>query len=73
MSERYKINDRIYCNGIYGTIVTNTKLPGDICVNWDNGQFSSYDEEFLDANATHESDYGTKMTELAKSEGGEHG
>lgn len=39
---------------IYGTVVPNFKLPGDICVRWDNlsmvliPAISSYDPEFLD-------------------------
>ena len=33
-----------------GLVVENRKLPGDICVQWDTGQFSSYDEEYLDEN-----------------------
>ena len=33
---------------IKGTIVENYKMPGDICIDWDNGTQSSYDEEFLD-------------------------
>lgn len=34
---------------VYGTVVPNFKLPGDICVRWDNNTpVSSYDQEFLD-------------------------
>lgn len=36
---------------IRGIVVENSKLPGDICVEWENGQFSSYDEDWLDENA----------------------
>lgn len=45
-----KIGTRVQCNGVTGVVVTNTKLPGDICINWDNGQFSSYDQEYINAN-----------------------
>ena len=31
-----------------GEVVPNQKLPGDICVNWETGLFSSYDENWLD-------------------------
>lgn len=34
--------------GVRGAVVPNNKLPGDICVLWETGQSSSYDEEFLD-------------------------
>jgi len=33
---------------IQGVVVPNYKLPGDVCVAWENGQTSSYDPEFLD-------------------------
>ncbi len=39
-------------SGIYGTVVSNYKLPGDICVDWDNGLQSSYDADFLDGIST---------------------
>jgi hypothetical protein len=31
-----------------GKVVPNFKLPGDICVSWDTGLNSSYDESWLD-------------------------
>ena len=33
---------------INGVVVDNVKFPGDICVQWETGQFSSYDKEWLD-------------------------
>ena len=48
----YEVDDRINLNGSWGTIVPNTKLPGDICVKWDNvTQVSSYGKDFLDSHA----------------------
>lgn len=36
--------------GIIGVVVENFKLPGDICVEWETGLKTSYDEESLDEN-----------------------
>lgn len=49
-SARYPVGTRLYHvnTGIRGEVTENRKMPGDICVQWDNGQFISYDEEFLD-------------------------
>lgn len=33
--------------GIRGRVVENFKLPGDVCVEWENGFSTSYDEDFL--------------------------
>lgn len=49
-SERYPAGTRLIWTAdpsIVGTVVTNYKLPGDICVDWNNGLRSSYDEQFL--------------------------
>jgi len=35
-------------SGIKGVVVTNFKLPGDVCVEWENGLVTSYDADFLD-------------------------
>lgn len=37
-----------------GTVVENCKLPGDICVKWEDGKLISYDENWLDENARRE-------------------
>lgn len=50
-NQKYKVGQRLLCYFIHGTVVPNCKLPGDICVKWDNGEFSSYDEEWLDEHA----------------------
>lgn len=36
--------------GITGIVVENFKLPGDICVEWETGFKTSYDEDNLDEN-----------------------
>ncbi len=38
-------NGKVEEMNIFGVVVKNVKLPGDICVRWDNGQLISYDEE----------------------------
>lgn len=45
---KYQVGTIIECNGIAGTVIPNFKLPGDICVEWENGLISSYDTEWLD-------------------------
>jgi hypothetical protein len=35
-------------SGIIGYIIENFKLPGDICVEWETGLKTSYDQDFLD-------------------------
>lgn len=35
---------------IHGKVVENFKLPGDICIEWETGLITSYDEEWLDEN-----------------------
>lgn len=49
-SAKYRVGTRLYHvnTGIRGSVVPNRKMPGDICVQWDNGQFISYDEDVLD-------------------------
>lgn len=39
-------------SGIIGFVVENFKLPGDICVEWETGLKTSYDEENLDENCS---------------------
>ena len=45
---KYSEGTILECNGITGEVISNTKLPGDICVKWNNGLMSSYDPEWLD-------------------------
>ena len=33
-----------------GKVIDNYKIPGDICVKWETGFNSSYDEKWLDKN-----------------------
>ena len=53
-TEKYKVGAKLYfCdpqNGesLEGKVVENYKFPGDICVTWDTGLKSSYDEDWLD-------------------------
>jgi hypothetical protein len=35
-------------SGVLGEVVKNFKLPGDICVSWESGLSTSYDEKVLD-------------------------
>lgn len=52
-SEKYPVGQRVCCPDheaqytFSGTVVENRKLPGDICVQWDEGFFSSYNEQWL--------------------------
>lgn len=52
MTNAYPVGTRLCFKGttIHGTVVPNTKLRGDVCVQWENGEFSSYDGWFLDEN-----------------------
>ncbi len=50
MSEKYSIGTRMLCGGIEGTVIENYKMPGDICIRWENGLTCSYDKEWLDKN-----------------------
>jgi hypothetical protein len=52
-SMKYKPGDLITFEDRKGTVVENVKLPNDICVLWDTGEFSSYDEWFLDRYMKH--------------------
>jgi hypothetical protein len=53
-SKKYKIGTQLFfCDpqtgeGFEGKVVSNEKIPEDICVLWNTGLFSSYDEEWLD-------------------------
>ncbi len=49
-SEKFPVGKRIVNpEGVEGTVVTNVKFPGDICVVWDGyTRVFSYDEDFLD-------------------------
>lgn len=52
--EKYPIGTRLlfrgYGDGCYGTVIPNFKLPGDICVQWDNqyNTISSYCPDWLE-------------------------
>lgn len=56
---KYKVGTKVFfdeSNPLVGQVVTNVKLPGDICIQWLNGpdntpgQMISYDKEWLDEN-----------------------
>lgn len=65
-SEKYPVGQRLCCDDedaqftFRGAVVENRKLPGDICVLWDDGTFSSYDEKWLDEHAYLDSDMESK-------------
>jgi hypothetical protein len=51
VKDKYPVGTRILFKSanILGTVIPNFKLPGDICIRWDNDRgVSSYDPEFLD-------------------------
>jgi hypothetical protein len=54
MSDKYIVGTKLKYNenGDIGVIVENVKFAGDICVEWSMGEFSSYDEWWLDENTT---------------------
>lgn len=54
----YEVGDVLEFNGHRGKVVPNVKMPGDICVQWDEGTFSSYDKDFLD---THTKNLGKEL------------
>jgi hypothetical protein len=45
---RFLENSSVPEDPIYGYVVENYKLPGDVCVCWETNMMSSYDEEWLD-------------------------
>lgn len=45
---KYPVGKEVVCNK--GIVVENYKLAGDICIGWENGMQSSYDEDWLDEN-----------------------
>ena len=48
----YEVGTKLVCNEVNGTVVENEKLPGDICVLWEEyDRIISYDTEWLDENA----------------------
>jgi hypothetical protein len=52
-NEKYTVGTMLECNGVRGKVVENIKLPGDICVEWDNVAWwpiHSYDADWLDDN-----------------------
>ncbi len=50
-------------SGIRGVVVPTFKLPGDVCVEWENGLVASYDDEFLGTICEVENGEGTEKTE----------
>jgi hypothetical protein len=45
----YGEGTKLVCNDINGVVVSNTKLPGDICVLWEGYDTAiSYDKQWLD-------------------------
>ena len=53
---KYEVGTKLVCNEVKGTVIPNFKLPGDICVEWETGEKSSYDEDWLDENSKIEGD-----------------
>ncbi len=50
---KYPIGTKITCNDCKGIVVENTKLPGDVSVDWDHLDITvTYDEWWLDENVT---------------------
>ena len=50
---KYSVGQRVkHSNGCLGVVVTSFKFPNDICIEWDNGQNSSYDEDWLGKEVT---------------------
>lgn len=48
----YKVGTKLVCNEVNGIVVENTKLPGDVCVQWEGyDNIVSYDTDWLDENA----------------------
>lgn len=48
MTNKYQVGTKLVCNEVNGVVVPSFKLHGDICVEWETGQESSYDKEWLD-------------------------
>ena len=53
-TEKYKVGAKLsFCDpqsgeSFGGKVVENYKFPGDICIDWETGMQSSYDEDWLD-------------------------
>lgn len=45
---KYPTGTELICGSICGVVVDNYKLPMDVCVDWETGEKSSYDVEWLD-------------------------
>jgi|GEM_PF-5836388 len=52
MSNKYSIGTKVTFDDIIGEIIDNFKFPGDICIEWETGLISSYDEDWLNNNVT---------------------
>ena len=51
-SSRYPVGTKLVWEDVAGIVIPNFKIPGDICVRWENGFETSYDEEVLDEYVT---------------------
>jgi hypothetical protein len=47
-TNKYPVGTKLRCGEILGIVVTNYKFLGDVCVNWEIDERSSYDEWWLD-------------------------
>lgn len=49
-AEKYQPGVKLICDGIVGVVVPNYKLPGGVCIDWENGMKCSYDLDWLEEN-----------------------
>lgn len=55
-SDKYPVGTTLRTRGsrevdtLWGKVIPNRKLPGDICVEWETGQMISCDQRFIDQN-----------------------
>ncbi len=75
-SEKFPVGSRVFWPAATeeGVVTKNVKMPGDICIQWDCGTFSSYDEDFLVENKVGVITHAVGVllpsrSELAKTEG----
>ena len=48
---KYEVGTKLLCNGCFGEVVPNVKLPNDICIKWDvMDEIASYDYDWLEEN-----------------------
>ena len=67
MTKIYKVGTKVICNGYKGVVVENYKIPGDICIDWENGEKYSYDKE-----AFEEDCFGFKIEVIDETEKNKH-